>query len=151
MLTVGTDKPHELGTFLINAMPASLYIFTYFFKTFGLWAYNTCTVQCHQAVVCGCLQQRAVVRGKANREPCENVCLVLLCLFASTVSTFYPCVYTSPDQQKPSNSLVQYLHRAADQSEHSASQRQKTVHLSQQEAHLYSTNLNNPQSTEVPA
>lgn len=35
-------------------------------------------------------------------------------------------------------------------SEHSASQGSETAHLSQQEAHLYSTDLNNPQSIEVP-
>lgn len=63
---------------------------------------------------------------------------------------FYPWAFTSPAQQKPPNSLVRPLHGAVDRSEHSASQGSETAHLSQQEAHLFSTNLNNPQSIEAP-
>lgn len=60
---------------------------------------------------------------------------------------FSPWAHTSPEQQKPPNSSVRHLHGAADQSEHSASE---TAHLSQQEAHLFSTDLNNPPSIEAP-
>lgn len=60
---------------------------------------------------------------------------------------FSPWAHTFPEQQKPPNSSVQHLHGAVDQSEHSASE---TAHLSQQEAHLFSTDLNNPQSIEAP-
>lgn len=70
---------------------------------------------------------------KANREPWENVYLILLCpsvqspcsiplITVWTVSTSNPGAHTSPEQQKPPNSSVRHLHGAVDQSEHSASQ-----------------------------
>lgn len=45
--------------------------------------------------------------------------------------------------------LTQYLHGAIEQREHLASQGSKTVHLIQQEAHLFSADPNNPESTEA--
>lgn len=50
---------------------------------------------------------------------------------------------------RPPNSLTQYLHGAIEQREHLASQGSKTVHLIQQEAHLFSADPNNPESTEA--
>lgn len=57
--------------------------------------------------------------------------LIFLCLLVQspcsiplitvpTVSTFNPSAHTSPEQQKPPNSLVYYFHGCIDQSEHSA-------------------------------